>query len=182
MKEAVYHGQVVCMKVQKNLLMIERAQADDVEAVVRLFVDAAVWMKSRGIYQWTTSPKPRFWEHVRQKIGEGEVFVVRGEHGRLLGHIRFDYEAGRIWPDDPADTAYVRGLVIANKMRGQGLGAEMLDWAQGYARQKGYWRLRLDCLAENDRLCQYYADYGFAFLGEGYSGSYTAALFEMMLV
>jgi GNAT superfamily N-acetyltransferase len=164
-----------------SLLNIEKAHMADVEAIVQLFVDAAVWMKGRGIYQWTTSPRPSFWEHVRQKIAEGEVFVVRAANGRLLGHIRFDYEAGRIWYDEPADTAYVRGLVIANKMRGQGLGAEMLDWAQGYAQQKGHRRLRLDCLAENGRLCQYYHDYGFTFLGEGYSGSYTAALYEMML-
>lgn len=164
--------------MQRNM---EKAHMGDVEAIVQLFVEAAVWMKARGIYQWTTAPRPTFWEHIRQKIVEGEVFVVRAANGRLLGHIRFDFEASHIWPDDPAGTVYVRGLVIANKMRGQGLGVDMLHWAQEYARQKGYRRLRLDCLAENRRLCRYYADYGFTFLGEGYSGSYTAALYEMML-
>jgi ribosomal protein S18 acetylase RimI-like enzyme len=112
---------------------------------------------------------------------EGNVFVAQGRDGRLLGHIRFDFEAGKVWHDNPAETAYVRGLVIANEVRGQGVGTALLDWAQVFAREKGCVRLRLDCLAENGRLRQYYRDYGFTFLGEGRSGRYTAALFELSL-
>jgi GNAT superfamily N-acetyltransferase len=164
-----------------NMIPIEVARISDAEAIVHLFIEAAIWLNSRGIYQWPTTPQPTFREHIGKKIGEGEVSVVRGDNGHLLAHIRFDYEAGKVWHDNPAKSAYVRGLVIANEIRGQGMGAALLDWAQGYAREHSCTRLRLDCLAENVRLCQYYTDYGFTFLGKGGDSRYAAALFEMML-
>lgn len=162
-------------------LGVERAQVEDVEAIIALFEEAAVWLESREIFQWPTRISSRFWTFLRGKVLAGEVFVVRGRDGRLLGHIRFDYEAGKVWNDDPIDTAYVRGLVTANAVRGQGIGTLLLDWAQGYVRAKGCSRMRLDCLAGNGRLRQYYADYGFVYLGESRNGRYVAALFEMML-
>ena len=161
--------------------MVERARMEDVTGIVGLFEAAGVWLEGRGVKQWPTQVSARFWKFLQVKVKEGEVFVVRGENGRLLGHIRFEYEAGGVWLDNPTDTAYVRGLVIANEVRGQGVGAALLDWAQEYARAKRCARLRLDCMAENGRLRQYYADYGFLFLEESRNGRYVAALFERML-
>lgn len=160
-------------------MVIERAKAEDVAEIVTLFEAAGVWLEGQGISQWPTRVAPRFRTFLRDKVAEGEVFVARAENGRLLGHIRFEYEPSKVWGDNSVDTAYVRGLVIANEMRGHGLGVTLLDWAQEYAQQKGCVRLRLDCLAENGRLRQYYADYGFVSLGEGRNGRYVAALFEM---
>ena len=167
--------------MQRDTVVIEGARQEDVAGIVWLFEDAAVWMEGQGLFQWPTRVSLRFWGFLRRKVKEGEVFVMRGMNGRLLGHVRFDFQAGEVWADNPADTLYVRGLVIANEVRGQGIGVAMLDWAQRYARERGYGRLRLDCLAENGRLRQYYGDYGFTFLGEGRNGSYLAALFEMIL-
>ena len=167
--------------MQQDTFVIERAREEDVAGIVALFEDAAVWMEGQGLFQWPTRVSLRFWRFLRRKVKKNEVFVMQEINGRLLGHVRFNYQTGTVWPDNPADVVYVRGLVIANEVRGQGLGAALLDWAQGYAREGGYSRLRLDCLAENGRLRQYYSDYGFTFLGEGRSGRYLAALFEMML-
>jgi GNAT superfamily N-acetyltransferase len=168
-------------QIAQKIFVIERAQSEDVVAIVALFEDAAVWLESQAIFQWPTEVSPRFYTFLRNRIKEKEVFVARGENGRLLGHIRFEYKPGKIWRDEPMNTAYVRGLVIANDVRGQGVGVLLLNWAQAQSRQRGCTRLRLDCVAENGRLRQYYADYGFAFLGESRSGNYRAALFEMML-
>ena len=167
--------------MQRDRFVIERGRMEDVAGIVALFEDAAVWLEGQGVFQWPTRVSLRFWRFLRGKVREGEVFVMRGANGRLLGHVRFDYQAGEVWPDHPADVVYVRGLVIANEVRGQGLGVALLDWAQEYGRERGYSRLRLDCLAENGRLRQYYRDYGFTFLGEGRHGSYVAALFEVRL-
>jgi GNAT superfamily N-acetyltransferase len=162
-------------------MRIEPAKVSDVEAIVTLFSQAAVWLTTQGIEQWPIEPPTHFWSFLRRKIREGDVFVARAENGRLLAHIRFEYKASKIWPDDPTQTAYIRGLVIANEVRGQGVGVTMLDWARAYVSAQGCKRLRLDCLARNGRLCQYYSEHGFTFVGEGHSGDYTAALFEMML-
>jgi ribosomal protein S18 acetylase RimI-like enzyme len=169
------------MKTPSGSLRIERAQIGDVAGIIDLFEAAAVWLEAQGVFQWSTRVSPHFRKFLRQKVMEGNVFVAQGRDGRLLGHIRFDFEAGKVWHDNPAETAYVRGLVIANEVRGQGVGTALLDWAQVFASEKGCVRLRLDCLAENGRLRQYYRDYGFTFLGEGRSGRYTAALFELSL-
>ncbi len=162
-------------------MQVEQAQMDDVANIVKLFEAAAVWLEEQGVKQWPRQVSPRFRLFLQKKVEGGEVFVVRGIDGRLLAHIRFDYEAGSVWHNNPIDTAYVRGLVIANEMRGQGLGANLLAWAQGHARKRDCDRLRLDCLAANGRLRQYYSDCGFTYLGEGRHSRYVAALFEMML-
>ena len=160
-------------------MVIEQAQLDDIAGIIELFEEAAVWLESKNLFQWPIRVAPRFWSFLREKVRDGEVFVVRGGNGRLLAHIRFDYHPNKVWCDNPANTAYVRGLVIANEVRGQGMGTALLDWAQGYVRQRGFARLRLDCLAENGRLRQYYRDYGFTYVGQSHSGNYKAALFEM---
>lgn len=167
------------MKTTSDSFRIERAQIGDLAGIIELFEAAAVWLEGEGVLQWPTRVSPHFRKFLRQKVTEGNVFVAQGQDGRLKGHIRFDFEAGKVWHDNPVETAYVRGLVIANEVRGQGVGAGLLDWAQDYAREMGCVRLRLDCLAENGRLRRYYRDYGFTLLGEGNSGSYTAALFEL---
>ncbi|MCY9698207.1 GNAT family N-acetyltransferase, partial [Paenibacillus alginolyticus] len=40
-------------------------------------------------------------------------------------------------------------------------GQLLLKWAENYIKNKGRTRIRLDCMAENDRLNQYYLDSGF---------------------
>ncbi|BDI33943.1 hypothetical protein CCAX7_59940 [Capsulimonas corticalis] len=61
---------------------------------------------------------------------------------------------------------------------GNGIGVAMLRWAEHEVGQARRQYLRLDCLAANGALRDYYLRAGFTYVGEASSGDFHAALFE----
>lgn len=55
---------------------------------------------------------------------------------------------------------------MAVRRQSAGLGAAILGWAAGVARERGLDALRLDCVASNDRLRAYYEAAGFIHHGD----------------
>jgi GNAT superfamily N-acetyltransferase len=72
-------------------------------------------------------------------------------------------------------------LAIRSDMHGQGLGAQILTWAALKAQREGKRFVRLDCLASNARLRQYYEEQEFVYRGQFTSGEYVAAKYERPL-
>jgi ribosomal protein S18 acetylase RimI-like enzyme len=66
------------------------------------------------------------------------------------------------------DAGYVSGLVVRPAVSGKGIGRRLLDWACRQSEQRGKRFLRLDCWADNPRLCDYYEAAGFRPRGEYY--------------
>ncbi len=66
-----------------------------------------------------------------------------------------------VWGPQPANAAYLHGLVVDRRHVGEELGAALLSWAERHARAAGPSYLRLDCLASNTTLRSYYAAAGF---------------------
>ncbi len=60
--------------------------------------------------------------------------------------------------------AYLHRMAV--RRHAAGIGAAVLSWAAGLARQHGCQALRLDCVASNDRLRAYYERTGFAYRGD----------------
>lgn len=69
------------------------------------------------------------------------------------------------WPEkEPGTAVYIHRLSVAEGFAGQGLGAAMLDFAAGYAREREIPCLRLDCRADREKLRQLYESCGFRFV------------------
>lgn len=76
---------------------------------------------------------------------------------------RFD----ALWNDQPAAQAcYVSKLVVAPDQRGRGLGEQMLAKCEALAVSRGCNTLRLDCVASNRSLANYYQQRGYYPRGE----------------
>jgi GNAT superfamily N-acetyltransferase len=69
-----------------------------------------------------------------------------------------------LWtPAERAESAlYAHKATVARAYAGEGLGAELLDWAGTRAANEGARWLRVDVWTTNDKLQQYYRDQGFA--------------------
>ena len=143
-------------------LCVESADVEEAASIVALRDAAAMWQQQRGTHQWT--PGEVTIEQVTAQITAGEWHVVRSG-AAVLAALRVLEADPEVWgrPDDAA--LYVHGLVIDRAVGGQGVGARLLQWveqrAQGSARQ---W-VRLDCVASNEQLRDYYARHGFEVVG-----------------
>ena len=135
----------------------------DAARIVALLEAAAEWMVANGIRQW--APGEVRLADIEAQVDGGEWCVARSPT-TVIAAFRLLLEDRTVWGhDDDANALYVHGLVIDRGYAGTGLGAGLLRWAAGHARELGADLLRLDCVASNQRLHDYYRGQGFREVG-----------------
>ncbi|WP_211347119.1 GNAT family N-acetyltransferase [Saccharothrix australiensis] len=142
--------------------VIEPATPADADDLLRLRGDAEEWLARRNIDQWRPgwlSP-----DDVRAQIDAGEWHVARCG-GAVRGGFRLLWSDEPVWRSRNAFAAYVHALVTDRRCAGAGLGGRLLGWVADHAREVGAPLLRLDCVAHNRRLREYYAGLGFREVG-----------------
>ncbi|WP_280417526.1 GNAT family N-acetyltransferase [Nocardia carnea] len=164
------------------MLDIGVARAEDVGEIIALRHAAEDWLCSNGIDQWPRReiPVARF----HDEVAEGEYYVARRIGYRpIVGAFRLVWTDRAVWSDDGVCAGYVHSLVIDRQHAGQGVGRVMLDWASRAAASAGATVLRLDCVENNARLCDYYLDLGFGQVGRRDLAGYAhgVVLFERRL-
>lgn len=125
--------------------------------VIEILEDAREWLKAKGINQW---PFPFTPEWVNQCLEKQEFFLANVDDTtvavfRLLNTDPF------IWEEDTEDAIYIHSLAVRRSWQGHGIGSNLLRWIEDYAVHNHRPYLRLDCMAENSVLCQYYKQAGF---------------------
>lgn len=147
---------------QGGLYLIIRAKVSEVDVVLGILVGAAEWIASQGINQWGHYLDGSGRVELAEAMALGEVYMLVRD-GAPVGTISLGLAPSawdrEIWGADvPADeAAYVHRLAVARSAAGTGVGAAMLDWAEGEAAARGRRFLRLDCVAHNESLNRYYA-------------------------
>lgn len=158
-------------------LAIRRATSDDAEALRVMLIEAADWIHSaHGIRQW--HEKMFTSEIISAFIRDYEVFVaIQGQELAGCFSVHWGYE--EIWGEKFHDEAgYVHRLTVSRSRKGQGIGKQLLDWAENYIRERGKSWLRLDCMADNPSLNRYYQSLGFSFRGRFNADEWSANLYE----
>lgn len=151
------------------------AQPADLPLVMEILAEAAAWLKEKGIDQWPSPPNEHWQRRMAKAIQREEVYTF-GVVKNRFGIARFTW-TDPYWPDDNL-AGYVHSMAVRNEMHGQNVGGLILFWAMMKAKREGKQFLRLDCLASNGRLRQYYEDQGFHFRGLVTDRDYQAALYE----
>jgi ribosomal protein S18 acetylase RimI-like enzyme len=158
-----------------GVVQVELAGKDDVDAIAAILNGAGDWLLSRGINQW---PPGCF---IRQNIAEAaerrKALVVK-LHGTVIATFALAWEPTPMWGPQPADAGYIRTLAIARVYAGHQIGLSILRWAEREVAVEGRRFLRLDCMADNPGLRDYYSRAGFTFRGEVRMNEWCAALFE----
>ena len=161
-------------------LTILPATPDDAETINRLFYEAAAWLHSRGIHQWDAvwPPAESHQAATRERIARGWSYLAR-RGAQVAGTLTLQPADPKLWGEDVDAALYVHGLAISRAYAGQGVGRAMLGWAEQQAIARGRRWLRLDCMATNADLRDYYRRAGFTFMREiGDGMRRKAALFE----
>jgi ribosomal protein S18 acetylase RimI-like enzyme len=148
-------------------LPYRRATAADFDAVSAIMIEAATWLQSRGIFQWSfflTQPGKDF---VRNRIIAAETYLVFDPTNRPVATFTLQWKDEEIWGARGLDgnAGYVHGLAVCRRDAGKGLGNVLLTLATNLISQNSRRLVRLDCMAQNEALCNYYRRAGFADLG-----------------
>ncbi|GAA1494355.1 GNAT family N-acetyltransferase [Curtobacterium herbarum] len=143
--------------MERDVLMVERADAADVPAAQTLIDEARGWLRSRGIDQWQDAvPDAVLLADVRQ----GRLFVVRDDRA-VVAMVTVSDADVETWGTDSSPALYVHRLAVARRCRGSHIGQRLLSWVEARAEGSGAAFVRLDCAADNPGLRRFYEQQGF---------------------
>jgi ribosomal protein S18 acetylase RimI-like enzyme len=147
-------------------LRIVSAQPDDLGRYIDLLEEVADWLETRGVKQWHRGNFRLSADYFEDSIKREEVQLAF-VGAELVGTFRLLLKEPIVWPEVVEDDAvYVYNLAVRRAWADHGLGGRMLDWAGDRAASLGRKWIRLDCIANNLFLRDYYVRAGFEERGE----------------
>ena len=158
---------------------IRQAGLDELEEVTEILQEASAWARVHHGVLWQESELAP--AHVRADVERGEFFIARLA-GIAAATLRYQLIDVEFWPEAPrGEAAYVHRLAVRRRYAGQGVAAELLDWAAERARGQGLRRLRLDADLSRPKLRALYERCGFREHSEAEVGPYRVMRFERSL-
>jgi GNAT superfamily N-acetyltransferase len=155
-------------------MQIVQATPADCDTSIAIMEEAAGWLAARGINQWQGGAPA---EQILRRIERGETYVaIRNDE--VVGTITLQWSDRHYWGEMPDDAGYVHGLAIRRAVAGHGVGRDLLRWAERQIANAGKRFMRLDCVADNHTLCEYYKQAGLAPHSTKHFTHSSAQLFE----
>lgn len=164
-------------------LLITRAGEGEFAHVHGIKCAALAWVQSLGITQWTAPPDtPESQAWLREKLACEEIYLVWHQQ-QPVTTVRLEWADPMIWGERGTDglAGYLHGFFQHPKAAGHGIGSALLAWAAQTIADRGKTYARLDCMAENVKLCRYYRRQGFTEAGLACWPNWRAQLYEKRL-
>jgi GNAT superfamily N-acetyltransferase len=162
-----------------NHFIVVPAKPEDLETVLGILDDAAAWIIGQKLPSvWKPGEFSR--EAFLEQISRAEVHVGLVD-GNAAGTITLQWRDLVFWGEQQPDSGYVHKLAVRPAYAGQRIGLEMLKWAEAAAREVGKRFLRLNCLAADRKIRDYYERAGFLYKGDVVRPRAVAALYEKVL-
>jgi GNAT superfamily N-acetyltransferase len=128
-----------------------------------------------GIEGWTPCAFSR--RRIADLMERGEMYLALLD-GKPVGTFALQWSDRETWGNVPDDAGYVHGLAIRRDFAGMGLGLEMLRRAEYIVYRAKRGCLRLDCVADNEALNEYYRRAGFGYRGRAVVRGLAVSLYE----
>jgi GNAT superfamily N-acetyltransferase len=155
------------------------AKPEDIDIVLGILDEAAAWIIEQELPSvWKPGGFSR--EIFLDQISRGEVHIGLVDE-RPAGTITLQWADLIFWGEQQPDSGYVHKLAVRPAYAGRKIGLEMLKWAESAARKAGKKFLRLNCLAEDRKIRDYYERAGFLYKGDVEGPRAKASLYEKSL-
>jgi GNAT superfamily N-acetyltransferase len=158
---------------------LRQATTDDLTVIVSLIEGAADWLRTKGTDQWA-QPWPDRVNRDRRiltHLGAGKTWIC-WDRETPAATITADPDEDPYWPErqrrEPA--IYVNRLVVSRAYAGEGLGAELVNWAgrKAWSDYGARW-IRVSAWTTNTMLHSYYQSQGFEACGFHADDGYPSA-------
>lgn len=158
----------------------------DIPELINLYSASVVHASAVGRIDWP-NPFPR--NVLAKFIDDNELYIIR-EDGVISAGFRLTSAPNPwVWPaQTPTKAAYIAKLATADFVRGTNYTSRVIiPQIKKYSQHKKLTVIRLDCLADNNRLAAFYGRIGFekvgesAFYSEKQSKNIVVSKFEMPL-
>lgn len=143
--------------------MIRLATKRDAKHIAHLIEQRAVALNETGSDQWTEYLELDLLERVQTDIATGSVYVYE-QHGFVLASIALlppDEWDHNLWEDGERGQ-YIHRIVVSEQLKGRGVGQQLMQHVLREA--DGDEPVRLDCVADNEFLNEYYPRFGFVYV------------------
>jgi len=168
--------------VIKPNIKVYQAKPEDTEAVLRLLIQTAEWLKSKGSTQWSGLLKGEDSHQTPEAIKRGEVYIFMQDN-RLTGMVMLMQKASawdrQLWGEEGHEQSiYLHRLNVNREVAGKNLGEAIVDWAGSGIHFAGKDRIRLDCIANNEKLNAFYRSLGYEYKGSAVNAMGEFNLYE----
>ncbi|MGV3464374.1 MAG: GNAT family N-acetyltransferase [Heyndrickxia sp.] len=150
-------------------LTIKLASDTDSNQIITLLKEIAQWLKENQIDQWRYLLEGGDDEEIRQAISNQLTYKVL-EGNNLIGTFTLsptqsEWDIHIFGEERVPDSLYLHRLAVAPEYMGKGIGKNIMQWIlENVQIDKAY--LKLDCVANNMKLFQFYQNNGFDYVGE----------------
>jgi GNAT superfamily N-acetyltransferase len=146
---------------------IKIATNDDIYKVIKMLKQIALWMKDNDINQWRFLLEGGDDEEIELAITNQETYIVLKDNDIVATFTLLSKQSEwdkQIWGEDiTSKTLYLHRFAIIPTYMNTGLGRSILAWIQNIVRDKEY--VRLDCVADNHKLNNFYKNNEFELVG-----------------
>ncbi|MDJ1472961.1 GNAT family N-acetyltransferase [Cytophagaceae bacterium DM2B3-1] len=139
------------------MLTFDLAILEQTSIVKNLLLEVQKWLYARGLSQWNNAFSD-YW--IQTEILNQHFYIVT-QGTTIVATFRLLTSDPAFWGEDDASALYLHTLAVARTAQGQSIGTQILDWVTAKAQSDNKSLFRLDCLANNPFLVNYYAKYGF---------------------
>ena len=155
------------------------AKPEDIDTVLGILDEAAAWIIEKKLPSvWKPGEFSR--QNFLEQISRGEVHIGLVDE-TPAGTITLQWVDLAFWGEQQPNAGYVHKLAVRPAYSGQKIGVEMLKWSESVTRKAGKELLRLNCLAEDRKIRDYYEQAGFLYKGDVDGPRAKASLYEKSL-
>jgi GNAT superfamily N-acetyltransferase len=155
------------------------AKPADIDTVLGILNEATSWLLEHGMpTPWVPGKfsRPTF----QDQISKNEVYLATSKTVPV-GTFVLQWSDPTFWGDRPQDAGYVHKFAVKPEHHGKGIGHSILRWAMARTRKAGKKFLRLNCVAEDRGIRDYYEKAGFSYRGDVNGPVCLASLYELEL-
>ncbi|HPJ02820.1 MAG TPA: GNAT family N-acetyltransferase [Candidatus Limiplasma sp.] len=151
-----------------TITALEKASADDLDAISALLYGVVAHLNQSGIAQWDEVYPNK--ANVEKDLQNGELYMAR-TGGKIAGIITLNRESDPAyqtadWSYTGPDYRVVHRLCVAADMQGQGIGGQMMRLAEEMLINSGMQSVRLDAFSQNPHSLRLYEKLGYRVVGE----------------
>lgn len=165
-------------------MKLKPAKSEDFELIFEILHENAKWLEARNIVQWPLDWLDSKRDEINISVEQGNFYTLEIEaetHNEVAAIVELKSSPEDIWKSDDAKVLYIHKLAIRRKYENQGVGRQVLGLIKERAIKSNMKYIRLDCVAHNLALRQYYEGNDFKLVAEVTMPEVVFALYELAI-